>query len=83
MNLKILMLLINEFDDSKYGFSLGEILKGTVEMEKHVGDSEYHVLRLQTKTADVTLLNYYCPNDRPLSLDSVTVSDNNFLAVGD
>ena len=54
-----------------------------VEMEKHVGDSEYHVLRLQTKTADVTLLNYYCPNDKPLSLDNVTVSDNNFLAVGD
>ena len=36
MNLNILMLWINEFDDSKYGFSLGEILKGTVEMENHV-----------------------------------------------
>ena len=34
VNLKILMLWINEFDDSKYRFSLGEIVEGTVEMEK-------------------------------------------------
>ena len=46
-------------------------------------DSEYQVIRIQTKTADFQLVNFYCPNDRPLSLDTINMQATRFLVVGD
>ena len=54
-----------------------------VEVSNHRDGAEYHVLKIKTKTSELTLVNYYCPNNRPLSLQSVEISDRNFIIVGD
>ena len=45
--------------------------------------AEYQLLQLKTDKMEIVLLNYYCPNDKPLNLSSVPVPDSNFVAVGD
>ena len=52
-------------------------------VDTHMKDSEYQVLRIQAGTAALQLVNFYCPNDRPLSLDSISMADSNLLIVGD
>ena len=52
-------------------------------VDTHMEDSEYQVIRIQTKTTDLHLVNFYCPNDRPLSLDTINTKASNFLVVGD
>ena len=49
----------------------------------HMEDSEYQVLKLQASNAELQLTNFYCPNNRPLSLDSISLADSNVLVVGD
>ena len=34
----------------------------------HLDGAEYQYLKVQSKSKEVSLINYYCPNDRPLSL---------------
>ena len=45
--------------------------------------AEYQLIWIKLKDTEMHLLNFYCPNDRPLSLQTIDVPDNNFLAVGD
>jgi len=49
----------------------------------HMEDSEYQVLKLQASNAELKLVNFYCPNNKPLSLDSISMEDTNMLVVGD
>ena len=53
------------------------------EVKTYLEGSEYHELKIKTKSSELNLVNYYCPNDRPLSLDTVEVHDSRFLMVGD
>ena len=41
------------------------------------------MLKIKTKNSLLHLVNYYCPNDKPLSLNSIEVPDSNVLVVGD
>ena len=45
--------------------------------------AEYQMIWAQLKDTELWLLNVYCPNDRPLSLDTIHVPDSCFPAVGD
>ena len=44
--------------------------------------AEYQCLKVRSKTSEFNLVNYYCPNDKPLSLDTIDVTDS-FIIVGD
>ena len=39
-----------------------------IEVSTHLDGAEYQCLKVRSKSKEVTLVNYYCPNDRPLSL---------------
>ncbi|KAK7101835.1 hypothetical protein V1264_020159 [Littorina saxatilis] len=52
-------------------------------IETHMEDSEYQVIRIQTKTSEFHLVNFYCPNDRHLALDTIPAKASNFIVVGD
>ena len=54
-----------------------------IEVNTHLDGAEYQYLKVQSKSKEVSLINYYCPNDRPLSLDSIDVPQSSFLMVGD
>jgi ribonuclease HI len=49
----------------------------------HMEGAEYQMIRAKLKDTELHILNFYCPNDRPLSLDSIEVPDTGFIAVGD
>ena len=53
------------------------------EKQVHMEGAEYHKIKIKVHDSDLEILNYYCPNDRPLSLDTVEVPTTNFIAVGD
>ena len=54
-----------------------------IEVNTHLDGAEYQCLKVRSKSKEVTLVNYYCPNDRPLSLSSIDVPLEGFLMVGD
>ena len=39
-------------------------------------------MNLQASNAELKLVNFYCPNNKLLSLDSITMEDTNMLVVG-
>ena len=45
--------------------------------------AEYQVMWVKLKDTELHILNYYCPNDRPLSLNTIGIPETQFLAVGD
>ena len=54
-----------------------------IEVSTHLDGAEYQYLKVRSKSKEVNLVNYYCPNDRPLSLNSIDVQPGGFLMVGD
>ena len=40
-------------------------------------------MKITTGKDTIDLVNYYCPNDKNLSLDTIQVTDTNFLIAGD
>ena len=54
-----------------------------IETQKFTGEAEYLNLKLATKKESFNLVNYYCPDDKRLSLDTVETSSSNFLIAGD
>ena len=54
-----------------------------IELSTHLDGAEYQYLKVQSKSKEVNLVNYYCPNDRPLSLSSLDVPYSSLLIVGD
>ena len=46
-------------------------------------DSEYQVMEIKADDVDIQLVNFYCPNDKPLSLDTISTEVSNFIIVGD
>ena len=49
----------------------------------HMEGAEYQMIRVKLNDTELHILNFYCPNDRPLSLDAIKVPDKSFVAVGD
>ena len=52
-------------------------------IDTHMEDSEYQVMEIKTDNVDIQLVNFYCPNDKPLSLDTISTEVSNFIIVGD
>lgn len=53
------------------------------ETKTQTGEAEYIQTRITTTTCTLELVNYYCPQDKALSLDTIQVPDSNFLIAGD
>ena len=53
-----------------------------LEGKTNLDGAEYQCFKIKTKSSEINLINYYCPNDRPLSLESIEVQDS-CLIVGD
>ena len=45
--------------------------------------AEYQVLKIKTKTKEIHLVNYYCPNNINLDLLNIPLASNNFIIVRD
>ena len=45
--------------------------------------AEYRKLKLKSSSVELDILNYYCPNDRRLSLDTIPPEDSRYIAFGD
>ena len=52
-------------------------------IDTHMEDSEYQVLEIKADAADIQLVNFYFPNDKPLSLDTISTEVSNCIIVGD
>uniref|UniRef100_A0A0B7BTQ7 Endonuclease/exonuclease/phosphatase domain-containing protein n=1 Tax=Arion vulgaris TaxID=1028688 RepID=A0A0B7BTQ7_9EUPU len=55
----------------------------SIEKQTHMDGAEYQLLKLQTDSTNIQLLNYYCPNDKPQNLNTIQVPATNFIAAGD
>ena len=50
---------------------------------RQIEAAEYIEVTVKIQTAELQLVNYYCPDDRHLSLESIDVPNSRFLVVGD
>jgi hypothetical protein len=46
-------------------------------------EAEYIKIKVTTSNSVIDIVNYYCPNDKNLSLDTIQVPDCHFLIAGD
>ena len=53
------------------------------EVKRLTGEAEYIHMKISSKDRTLELVNYYCPEDKSLSLDTLNVPDEDFLIVGD
>ena len=49
------------------------------EVRRMTGEAEYLHLKITTGEGILDVVNFYCPNDKNLSLDTIDVPDSNFL----
>ena len=54
-----------------------------VENKKFMEEAEYIEVKITTTDSTMKVVNYYCPNDKILSLDTLQVPDSGFLITGD
>ena len=65
------------FRSDRMGRSKGGILTlvrnniGAKLQHSHMKSSEHHTVNIQTRTAELDIVNFYCPDTRPLDLDSI------------
>ena len=52
------------------------------ETQVHMEGAEFQTIRIKTQSTEFNLVNYYCPNDRPLSLDTINPTEK-LLICGD
>jgi hypothetical protein len=53
------------------------------ETKQYMEEVEYLEVKITIRESSLSIVNYYCPNDKMLSLDTIQISDSNFLMVGD
>ena len=53
------------------------------EVKRLTDEAEYIHTKISSKDRTLDLVNYYCPDDKSLSLDTLKVPDEDFLIVGD
>ena len=49
----------------------------------YMEEAEYQTMKITTKDSSFTVVNYYCPDDKKLALDTIHVPDSGFLITGD
>ena len=54
-----------------------------MEVGRSEGDSEYLAIRVVVQGREITVINYYCPPDRDLQLDTLPLVNHNLLITGD
>ena len=53
------------------------------EVKRLTDEAEYIHTKISSRDRTLDLVNYYCPDDKSLSLDTLKVPDEDFLIVGD
>ena len=53
------------------------------EKTKYMEEADYLVAQVTIRERALDIVNYFCPNDKKLSLDTIHTKENNFLMVGD
>ena len=53
------------------------------EKKKYMEEAEYIHTKITTKDSTLEVVNYYCPNDKMLYLDTIQVPDSGVLIAGD
>lgn len=53
------------------------------ETKTYMKEAEYLEVKVTIRESSLNNVNYYCSNDKMLSLDTIQMSDSNFLMVGD
>ncbi|KAK7113996.1 hypothetical protein V1264_000134 [Littorina saxatilis] len=53
------------------------------ETNRYMEEAEYIEVKITTNDSKMNIVNYYCPNDKMLSLDTIQVPDSGFLIAGD
>ncbi|XP_012941411.1 uncharacterized protein LOC106012589 [Aplysia californica] len=77
------------FRNDRQGRKIGGVLTrvrnnlNTVEIKKYTGEAEYIHNRITTSRGNLDLVNYYCPNDKNLVLETIEVPDTDFIIAGD
>ncbi|BFZ08560.1 hypothetical protein BsWGS_11599 [Bradybaena similaris] len=52
------------------------------QIEVYMAGAEYQMIQIKTENTVLHLLNYYCPNDRPLALDTIPTKER-LIVCGD
>ena len=53
------------------------------EVKKYTGEAEYIEVKVTIRDSTVNIINYYCPDNKMLSLDTIQVPNSGFLIAGD
>ena len=53
------------------------------EVKRSMEEAEYLHARVNISGSELDVVNYYCPDDKMLDLDSIQVRDSGFLIAGD
>ena len=53
------------------------------EVRKYTGEAEYIEVKVTIRDGTVNIINYYCPDNKMLSLDTIQVPNSGFLIAGD
>ena len=53
------------------------------EISRYMEEAEYLEVKVTIKDSNITIINFYCPNDKKLSLDTIQIPDSNFIIAGD
>ena len=53
------------------------------EVKTYLEGAEYQEFKIKTNSTELNLVNYYCPNDKALALDTIGVSNSRYMVVGD
>ena len=51
--------------------------------DRSTDSAKYQVVKIKTKTKEIHLVNYYCPNNINLDMHNISVVRNSFIIVGD
>ena len=52
-------------------------------VKTYMEGAEYQTVKVTTKNSSFTVVNYYCPDDKNLALDTIQVPDSGLLITGD
>ena len=53
------------------------------EVERNMEEAEYLTVKLTSRNTTCNIVNYYCPDNKKMSLDKIQVSESGFLITGD
>ena len=54
-----------------------------IEIKRFSGEAEYIQIKITAGKMNMDITNYYCPDNKQLSLDTINIAGSNFLIAGD